>query len=60
MLRDDPTALRRDLVELWRRQPRFYCLNDDLGTAPSSESRSLVACFLQCSFPRRSELELSY
>lgn len=57
-LEDRPLAMLRRLLGIWRRRPRFFCLNDDLGPVPRTHPvLRIVRLFLRSYYPRRSPFE---
>ena len=57
---DEWTApLRRELDELGRMRPKFYCLNDDQGERPDPWVRERVRQFLEGYYPEPSMFELN-
>ncbi len=56
-LTDRPARLRRRLAALAAARPKFFCLNDDLGPAPSPAALDAVRAFLGAAFPTPSPFE---
>ena len=55
---DRPAALARRLGRLRAAQPKFFCLNDDLGPRPSEAALTTLKDFLSTYFPEPSSFEL--
>jgi hypothetical protein len=54
---DRPAPLRRQLARLAAGRPKFFCLNDDLGAAPSAAALAAIHDFLATTFPVPSRFE---
>jgi hypothetical protein len=58
MLENKPLWLTRVYLDILRKRPRFFCINDDLGDVPPHHAVLVgLRAFLRLYFPRRAPVE---
>jgi hypothetical protein len=57
MINNDFVSQQKKLRWIRRLRPKFYCLNDDMGTKPNGRVVGMISEFLESCYPQKSHFE---